>query len=262
MSALSLDGSANNFAWSTANSASVTLTTANPNDLIVVVVSSETTDGTGVHAILNSIAMTGGTGTIGVFTKRSSFYMDSVPNTGQGTLPLGHAMEVWSAVATTPLSAAVLTATLSKVIDDAVLDAFGVNFDSLNAPVWTSNPSCPATAKDTTGASVTPSVSGVSTNGPCMVLGFFATPQHPTLIETNGAGYTIIEASANHGANNDEAQAEQYQLFAGAQTNLTVAFGTATAGPFVIADAIEPLPGTGPYDPYRNMPSLASILAQ
>lgn len=240
MPALSLDGSANNAAWSTANSGSVTLTTANPNDRIVVVVSSETTDGTGVHAAVSSIAMTGGAGTIGPFTKRFAFDSDNVPNTGQGTTPIGHAIEVWSAVATTALAAAALTVTLSKVIDDAVLDAFGVNWDSINPPDWTSNASCPAISSDTSGSAVTPSVSGVSTNGPCMVLGIAATPAAPTVVQFPGTGYTIIESSANHGANNDEAQAEEYQLFAGAQTNITVAFAITTKASFMIADAIEP----------------------
>lgn len=246
MSSLTLDGSGNNFAWSTTNSSTVTLTTANANDLIVIVVSSETTDGTGVHATVSSIAMTGGSGTIGSFTKRSSFYLDNVPNTGQGTTPIGHAMEVWSAVATTALTAAVFTVQLSKVIDDAVLDAFGVNFDSVSAPVWTSNGSCPAFASDTSGSFVIPSVSGVSTNGPCMVIGFFATPAHPTLIETPGTGYTIIEASANHGANNDEAQAEEYQLFSSAQSGLTISYSSTTLCPFMIGDAIEPLAPQSP----------------
>lgn len=240
MAVLTLDGSANNFAWSSTASSTITLTTVNPNNLVVLVVSAETSDTTGVHAIVSSIAMTGGSGTISPFAQRSSSFLDNVPNSNPVGGPIGHNFEIWWAVATTPLTAAVFTVTLSKAIDDAVLDIFSVNYDSINAPVWTTNVSCPAIFSDVSGATTTPQATGVSTNNACMAIGFFASPRHPTLIETNGVGYTIIESSANHGGNNDQAQAEEYQVFSSAQSSLTIPFGTDTPVWFVIGDAIEP----------------------
>jgi hypothetical protein len=234
MATLSLDGHAVVSNWSSANNASVTLTTANANDLIVIAVTLEVVAGN-THAIVSGISKTGGTGTVGTFTRRSSLYVDnpgSIANEG------GLSLEVWSASATTALTGAVFKVTANATIDDACISAFGVNYDSSNVPVWTSNVACPAQTSNTTSSSDSAvTVSGAATNNPAMVLGFFLCGN--SITETQGTNFTLIDAAANGGASNACSIASEYRLFASSQSNATVAFGTNTHCWLLTGDAIE-----------------------
>jgi len=245
--ALSIDGHAA-AAWSGSSSGTVSLTTTHPNDLIVVVAAMEFS--TGTHAIVNSVAKTSGTGTVGTFARRGSIYADSVPNTGFSTAP-GMSLEYWWGVATTVLTGAVFTVQSAAAVDDAYLGAFAVNFDSVNVPVWTSNASCPKSASNITSVGSVPTVAGISTNAAAILLGLMLTSHNS--VNTIGSGYAMIDAAVNTGGTNQMSFDEEEQLFAALQSGISVPFGTSVFPWFMLADAIE-APAVG------GMPPAAPLL--
>ncbi len=222
-----LDGSAT-AQFSTASSGTVTLTTTTANDVIVVLATNEDATNSAIRTV-SSVTATGLT-----FTKRSSLSLGS---------PTYQDTEVWWAIASSALSAKVITVTLSGSTDDAALVAFGVSGANTASP-WDPNVALPATA--TGNPATTPTVSGVSTsNANDMILGFQGNGNGAAVTstsETAGSGFTLIANINNNGAVNADDAAAEYKIVSATQSSISVPFGTATTANnywMAIADAIQ-----------------------
>jgi hypothetical protein len=124
--AVTLDAMATPTLASAAGAQSVSLTTAHTNELVVVICIAEN----------ETVALRTVTGVSGgglTWTLRGRF---TTSLTG---------LEMWSATAASPLSAATITATYSGTFDDAVMFGFGLYDPASGAtPVWDSNAAVPA----------------------------------------------------------------------------------------------------------------------
>lgn len=164
VTAPTLDGSAT-AVWS-GSSGTVTLTTTNGNDAIVVLIGFESY-GTGVQRTVSSVTASGLT-----FTQR----MQKL--TASGDSVYFQSMECWWAPASAALSSKVITVTLSGSTDNTAVIAFGVNgaYDYTNP--WDSNGGLP-----------------VANNGNVAAVPTFSTNQNSDFIFTVGGiarnvGYT------------------------------------------------------------------------
>ncbi len=229
-SALTIDGSPT-AQFSTTNSGTITLTTTNSNDVIVLLVGNE--DAT--NAVIRTVSTVTASGL--TFVQRSSKTLGA---------PSYQDTEVWWAIASSPLSAVVITVTLSGSTDDAAMNAFGVSGANTASP-WDSNAALPATTTGTAGT--TPSVSGVSTsNAKDMILGFQGNGNgagNAATVETPGSGFTLISNIDNEGAVNAIDTAAEDEVVSTTQSSITVAFGTSTSVTddwMMIGDAIQANP--------------------
>lgn len=236
-SSLTVDGH-NNAAISTASSGSIAITTASANDIIVVDTAIEVNAATAAP----SITISGGTG-IGAWTRRAGFPFASTSVAVGANTTFGTAVDRWWATASGTLAAASITVTFGATIDDASVVVYGVNGARTSSP-WDANVSLPfLTQNNNTGAVVTTTGSVSTTCAThAMVLGtvgnFKGGGAGGTLL-TAATGYTSIDGNANNGAvNNSLVQTEQ-QVFAGAQTNLTVGYVETRQGWYMIGDAIQ-----------------------
>ncbi len=212
---IALDGHATG-GNSASASTTVTLTTVNANDIIVV-------QAVGVNAS-GAITVSSVTGGGLTFVKRKSLVF--------GT---NDTLEVWWAVAAAPLSGVVITVNWSSSVtaaNVAALCAFGIaGADTLNP--WDPNPTFPATA---VGSNSIPTVAGLSTNNPKdVLLGFSA--ELASLTETAGTGYTLIDSTTQAAT---VTAADQFQIVNSVQSGVSEAFGvTTTASWSMIADALQ-----------------------
>ena len=143
-----LDETANGL-FSSASSGSVTLSTINPNDIIVVAVFDENVSSP--SRTVSSVTASGLT-----FAKRSS-----ITGTGPGQFATTwDDMEVWWALASSPLSNEVITVNLSGSIDDASIAAFGVVGANTSSPWDSASP----TTNYNTSSSPQPGTITISTN--------------------------------------------------------------------------------------------------
>ena len=194
-----------------ATNASITynLTTWEPNDILVVAVFNEN-NGTGNPATVASITSSGLS-----FAQRSII---SATN--------GGGIEVWWALAPTPLIAQSMTIAFTGSFDDASSVAFGVAGCNTNSP-WDSNGSLPATAS---GFSIT----GFSTASPddCLVT-FVGSASG----ELNPFGFTTIATTSNVAGPWGSSITTGYQDVSSLQSSISLAAGTGTFAAF-IADAL------------------------
>jgi hypothetical protein len=176
---LSLDGTAANATFSGASSATVTLTTANANDVIVVLVAYEQT----VARTVSSVTATGLT-----FTKRTA-----VASHFTGAAFSG--MDIWWAPSVGALTAKVITVTMSGAIDNATIQAFGVTGAfNINSP-WDSNIALPASVTSNSSGNVAgPNFSTTQANTFVVGCGMTAEPHNPT-----SAAWTAIGSVSNNG---------------------------------------------------------------
>ena len=194
-----------------ANNASITynLTTWEPNDILVVAVFNEN-NATGNPATVASIVSSGLT-----FTRRSIL---SVTNAA--------GMEVWWALAATPLLGQSMTITFNSSFDDASSVAFGVA-GCYTASPWDSNTSLAKSANTFT-------ISGFSTSfaDDCLVT-FVGSASGPG----NPAGFTVIAATSTVGGIQGSAITTGYETVSSAQSSITLSAATGTFAAF-IADAL------------------------
>lgn len=239
---LALDGSATGCFGATTQTApctsstttgSASLTTADTNDIIVVVITNEDAPNAAIRTV-SSVTATGLT-----FAPRSTVVLGT-PTYQEG--------EVWWALAAAKLSAVAITVTLSGATDDAAIVAFGVNGANTASP-WDTNSLLPAT---TTGAAgLAPYLNGFSTSNPDdMIIGVQGNGDSTAVgatTETQGTGMTLISNVNNAGGTNDEDAAAEYKLVTATQYEAGAIFGTATAAGdawMMIVDAIRAAPST------------------
>jgi hypothetical protein len=227
--ALALDGKAINESWGQTTTATVTLTTADTNDIVVVLVGTEQYSGYngGAQVSVSSVAKTSGTGTVGTFVQRAvkqnveCYYAKSASN------PCYNNLEVWWAAATTALTSAVLTVTVNNAPDNGWVVAFGVNgVGSLTSP-WDPNASLPDFKTGAVTSATTPTVTGVTTTNAADFLIWAICDSSANNYATAPTNYTNVENDINSSPGAyDVSGIVSYDIVAATQSNATVAYGT------------------------------------
>lgn len=223
---LSLDGHISAGLISTAVSSiasTAKLTTTSANDIIVTLVC--VVNNGGAATTVSSVSASGGTGTVGAWTKRFS----------SGSVLIGsgaHAdLEIWWALASTTLSSMGITVNTNAPPGMVDFCTFAVSGANTTTPFDT-NGSIPASATSQS-SSATPSVGGVSTTNANTLL--FAVTAASN-VGSPGAGYSSIDVT------NVNSQDNEYQIVTAAQSSISVAFGSGdvgTEGFAIVADALQ-----------------------
>jgi hypothetical protein len=232
-----IDGSSDNSF--TSSSGSVTLTTSKSNDVIVVEISTEDAQQyCGYHCNGNTMTVSSVTASGLTFHTRSTY--QSQDQTYQD-------LEVWYAIAATPLSSKSISITLSGTPDDASVVAFGVSGANTVSP-WDGNGALPATNTGNGGHhGSNPSVSGISTSHSLdMLIGFQANGntnnQCGSSESTPGSGYSLILDNTACGQNSGEDASAEYQVVGSTQSGASASFGNSLNNGvtwMMIGDAIQ-----------------------
>ena len=228
MTAPTLDGHAN-ATHSGTGSGTVTLTTSNTNDIIVVAIYNETNAGAPAVSSVTSPGLT--------FAQRSK---------SNGST--NGSLEIWWALATGTLTAAVITVAWASTIDDGNIVAYGVSGCATAHP-WDANVSLPAKASFTA-ANSQPTVTGISTS-----------QANDFILEATGAltsggntppsGWTTIDHNSNTGGTNQSFLEGGFLAVTSTQSSITATatyivngFGSQpSAGSEMIVDALTADPG-------------------
>jgi hypothetical protein len=148
----SIDGQANANFSSTATG-NVSLTTTQPDDIIVAIVHTETTGSNGYRPV-DSVTDTAGL----AWQRRAQYQWAGGRDSNSNTL------EIWWAHALDPLAADTITVHISGGnVDDATILAFGVTGADIDEPFDT-NAALPATATGGASTASTPSLASVATD--------------------------------------------------------------------------------------------------
>jgi hypothetical protein len=198
-----IDGHVNNTTATNGTTSTITLTTSQANDIIVVAFCANDNSSTNVPTA------TGVSGaSLGAFTKRAS-----ISNTGGN----GYALEVWYATASSALSGEVITITYAHSIDCSAMVAFGVH----GATQWDPNGALPATVKATRSTAPVTTLTSTNTNTMLLQIVGGVLTTKPTL---QGAGFTYLEGcQVSHAL--DAAIAVAYTNAGNAQSGMSIPWG-------------------------------------
>lgn len=230
--AITQDGYASGAGGGSQTGGSVTLSTTNAGDIIVLCVYSEDNGHAGGPLVVNAVSSTHTTG----WTKRAS--TTSPDNVQNGA---GAALDVWYGVASAPLTGEVISFTFSGTVDDwgAVCSGWsGVD----QATPWDTNVAIPAS--NTSNAGTTdPSVTGVSTSANnTVVLAFAGSTGNGNFSNPSSApsGFSGQGTPGSTGGGRLFAECYgAYQAQTAPQSGITVAFTTAVSGWISIVDALR-----------------------
>lgn len=224
-----LDGHASNLA-STASSGTVTLSTTQANDIIVLHFAAEASAGTVIS--LTSVTSTSGF----AWQRRSQIQLG--PATMQGHANNYLTVEVWWAYAPTAVTSEVITAHINSTIDDMTLIAFGVNGCYTSAP-WDPNSSLPAYNSQASGSNVSPGVTGVSTDSTKPFMFGCESNVNGVLVFTVPSGWSNIETKANGGAVLQCHSRADYAALTAQQSGASFSWTGSTASSYgLIVDAL------------------------
>lgn len=193
-SSLAIDGTAVGSA-SSSTSMTATLTTANSNDVIYLVIG--VPDTAQSFTVTDSASLT--------WTHRDT------KTSGSGTS--GTEISTWYAIASSPLSSDVVTVTWSTAFNAAMM-VFGISGADTSAP-FDSNSAIPATSA---GSTTAPSVSISTSNANDMILGLVAQRGGTTL--TVGSGFSEVTPPSGSLADGE------YQVVSTTQSGLSVGFSS------------------------------------
>ena len=201
---------------SVTSSKTVSLTTSNANDLVIVYAVSGDSKDHQYFAPVQSVTASGLTFQLRhqyqVVSSASGWYWD---------------LEEWYAVASSPLSSTAITITWStQPASFIIVDAFGISGANNSSP-FDSNAGLPSTSSGSF-----PSVSTSNTND--MIISLEATDN--TAQPTAGSGFTPIDASGHYFAS-------EYQMVSTTQSSLSVTFTNSNGGSSDVeaqmADAVQ-----------------------
>ena len=239
---MNLDGSVGSETETTSTSGS--LTTATPNDVIIVEAGTSltTTTVSSVHDAQNH-----------TWTHRGT-------ETGSGNTE----EEEWYTIAATPLTSDSITVTWSAAGDNT-MSAFGISGANLAAPFDT-HAGLPAVAA---GTNTTPTVSVSTSNANDFIFGMVAnehTSTNACHTETDETGYADTNAQVCAlGSSTTQNNDQEYDIVSSAQTGISVQFSTSTGGSNVwtmIGDAVQAAPSSATASTFQEMvnwnPSLYS----
>lgn len=221
---LALDGSATG-TWSTGSSFTITATTANTNDVIVLWI---VTYKSGSSITVSSISDSLGKVTWQSAARTSYVACSAAQETTQTE---------WYGIAATAITSDVITVTLSATPTLASGEEFAVTGANTLSP-FDPNANVPKTAVGTcTATTAAPTVSGLSTTNPNDFI-FAAYGGYTSATETAGAfagtAGTLMKTVAGTG----DSLATEYRIVAAAETSQSCAFGTATTYWGILCDAI------------------------
>jgi hypothetical protein len=222
-----IDGTAGG-QFSGTNTGTVTLTTTQANDVIVLMYFHENATHAGVPQSISSVTSTHLT-----WAKRKAYSWE------QTTTNIYDDLEIWWANASAALTSEVITITLTGPIDDAAYQAFGVSGSSSPSSPWDANASLATANNSWTGATTSAlTVSGVSTNNPVMMVGCRGTPNSQGIF--NPSGTTAVRADQNNSGGNQFAiMGSFYENFASALSSSS--FSTTTGGAAIWGMIIDAL---------------------
>lgn len=230
---------------------------ASIGEIIVVVVNNEDVSG----AVKTVTGISDGTGN--VYAKRFS-----ATQTGASEPRFGasEGFEVWWAYAANALSTSTITATLSASTDDAVIIVAGYQGftgTAYQTAPWDTDASLPKTAQGTSG-STTATASGISTTSTAgILLAGAGTVSDASQFPPPPSGFSQAGSITNSGGSNSVQAALFDEVYASAQSSITVTVGTATSGWIFYVDALTvPAGGAAAQTPYNPWPLRAPILAQ
>jgi len=210
----SIDGQANaNFSGTATGN--VSLTTTQPDDIVVAIVHTETTGANGYRPV-GSVTDTAGLS----WQRRAQYQWAGGRSTNSNTL------EIWWAHAPVALSADTITAHITGGnVDDATILAFGVAGADIDEPFDT-NAGLPATATGGASSASTPSVAGIETNAArALILAVAGSPRTGGT-SSSPADFTTLANFTNSGGSDWSSQQSEYKLATAPLDNATVAFGT------------------------------------
>jgi len=211
----SIDGQANaNFSGTATGN--VSLTTTQPDDIIVAIVHTETTGANGYRPV-GSVTDTAGLS----WQRRAQYQWAGGRNSNSNTL------EIWWAHAPAALTADTITAHISGGnVDDATILAFGVAGADIDEPFDT-NASLPASATGGASSASTPSLAGVSTDAARELILAVAGSPRSGGTSSSPADFTTLANFTNGGGTDWSSQQSEYKLATAPLDNALVAFGTA-----------------------------------
>ena len=217
---LSLDGSATGV-WTSGASFTITATTANPNDVIVIWAVT--------YKSGSSITVSSLSDSLGKVTWQSSARSTYTSCTGTQETT----QTEWYGTASTAVSSDVITASLSGIPTSAAGEEFAVTGANTASP-FDPNVNVPKTGLSTcTGTAATPSVSGLSTTNNNDFL-FALYGGYTSTTETAGVGGTLIRTVAGTG----DSLAGEYAIVPTTLSAITCSFGTSTTYWGIFCDAI------------------------
>lgn len=198
------------------SSFTMTLSTSNTNDIIIVTVHSGKNGAGGGAPVVSSVTAPGLT-----FTKRKEVSWVSTNS---------FSFDVYYAVAAAALSSKVITVTLSGTADFATGSCYGLSGCDTST-IWDSNGSLPASA---TAGTVNISTTATNTIGIGCCFDY--------VNATVGSGYTTIDGTSSTSVSFfvNSAVHSEYQVFSSVQTNKAVNFTGTNASVAIWADALLP----------------------
>lgn len=247
--ALAIDGTAGG-QFSTTNTGTVTLTTTQANDVIVLMFYAQNTTHTNVLETVSSVTSAHLT-----WVKRKAYSWKL------NTTNIYNDLEIWWANASAALTSEVITVTLTGPIDDAAYQAFGVSGCPTPSSPWDTNASLAGANNswiNNTGSATPLVVSAVSTTAASgLLVGCRATISSSTI--SNPAGTTAVRADQNNGGGSGFAfMGSFYQALASPLSSAS--FSTTTSATTTWGMIVDALSGVsaGP-NTYDNSISLNSV---
>lgn len=207
MASPTFDGSVKNQAWTSASSASASLTTTLTNDMIVVVVQM-----THPSAIRTVSSVTSSPTSLS-FTKRSA---KSIAGTSANI-----ALEVWTAVAASALSSESITVNANSTVDAGSIVAFGVNGVADTASPWDTEAGLPYSTTLSNQAAL-PSQTFSTSQADDLLLGISSGDKSASY-GTAPSGWTLIQAANHFGSSRFSSLGLYYKSVSGAQSSASFA---------------------------------------
>lgn len=208
------------------------LSTSLSNDIIVALIFHNTRNSVGAPRACTSVD----SATLGTFNRRGSQVSYHSGFTGTPYI----ALDVFWALATSPLSSEVISASFDGNFDNGAGVFFGVNgCGNLSSP-WDINGSLPGVVSDASGTS-TPSIQPVSTNARgTLIFGFTGTANEggDNNAVTAGGDFSFLAERREVGGSSWSRCGAVYKGVSSAQANSTVPFGHTWGGWIGLAHAL------------------------
>ncbi|MDE1860637.1 MAG: hypothetical protein KGH72_02860 [Candidatus Micrarchaeota archaeon] len=206
---LAIDGVTNSI-FTGGSSGTMSITTSNTNDVLVVYAGAEGASSFSVNSVSDTAGLTWTKRNANVITSDAAAYYDD--------------QEVWYAVSPNKLSSDTITVKLSAGIDDAVIQAFAVSGTNTVTP-WDSSITLPANAIHKGTASAPPNITVSTSQYPDFIFGFAGSDSigsgHGSAngyISDNGA-YMTLSSKGNYGGTNAWNSGIAFNSFSTAQTS-------------------------------------------
>jgi len=220
-----LDGSTN----SNVVAGNPSFSTTGTNDVVLAIIVTERTSGQGSISVVTGVTDTASL----TWTKRSR---QTVSSFGPSGVFLD--IEIWWAIAASPLTNDTITAALSQSGDENFIFTFGVTGTNTSTP-WDTNGALPATANNSGNTAPAVSVSTQCTNTFVVAVAASSDALADPPSQAASGSFTLLIQGDNQGGANYHRAAIQYQAVSSAQSGLSAAFASAWNSWLIAADALQ-----------------------